>query len=107
MSKVGKAVLRRGWGGARARSMFCLWFLAAWAAAQSGGELRFCLRSEPKTFDPLKVEDDASVAIRYLTGGVLVRMNRQTQVLEPEHQRLYAHAISLGQGRNHFLIIKI
>jgi len=84
MSKVGKAVLRRGWGGARARSMFCLWFLAAWAAAQSGGELRFCLRSEPKTFDPLKVEDDASVAIRYLTGGVLVRMNRQTQVLEPE-----------------------
>ena len=48
------------------------------------GELRFCLRSEPKTFDPLKVEDDASVAIRYLTGGVLVRMNRQTQALEPE-----------------------
>jgi peptide/nickel transport system substrate-binding protein len=58
--------------------------LAVFAAAQSGGELRFCLRSEPKTFDPLKVEDDASVAIRYLTGGVLVRMNRQTQVLEPE-----------------------
>ena len=48
------------------------------------GELRFCLRSEPKTFDPLKVEDDASVAIRYLTGGVLVRMNRQTQALEAE-----------------------
>ncbi|HEV2401097.1 MAG TPA: ABC transporter substrate-binding protein [Candidatus Sulfotelmatobacter sp.] len=48
------------------------------------GTLHFCLRSEPKTFDPLKVEDDASVAIRYLTGGVLVRMNRQTQVLEPE-----------------------
>jgi len=51
------------------------------AAAQ--GQLRFCLRSEPKTFDPLKVEDDASAAIRYLTGGVLVRMNRQTQALEP------------------------
>ena len=48
------------------------------------GELRFCLRSEPKTFDPLKVEDDASVSIRYLTGGVLVRLNRQTQALEPE-----------------------
>jgi peptide/nickel transport system substrate-binding protein len=30
------------------------------------------------------VEDDASVAIRYLTGGVLLRMNRQTQALEPE-----------------------
>lgn len=48
------------------------------------GELRFCLRSEPKTFDPLVVEDDASVAIRYLTGGTLVRINRQSQVLEPE-----------------------
>src|SRR5579863_1548139 len=62
--------------------MVCLGILAASAAAQ--GELRFCLRSEPKTFDPLKVEDDASVAIRYLTGGVLVRMNRQSQALEPE-----------------------
>jgi peptide/nickel transport system substrate-binding protein len=56
--------------------------LSVTAAAQ--GELRFCLRSEPKTFDPLKVEDDASMVIRYLTGGVLVRLNRQTQVLEPE-----------------------
>ena len=54
------------------------------ASAVAQGELRFCLHSEPKTFDPLKVEDDASVAIRYLTGGVLVRMNRQTQALEPE-----------------------
>jgi peptide/nickel transport system substrate-binding protein len=56
--------------------------LASVASAQ--GELRFCLRSEPKTFDPLKVEDDASATIRYLTGGVLVRLNRQTQALEPE-----------------------
>jgi peptide/nickel transport system substrate-binding protein len=54
------------------------------AAAQSGGELRFCLHSEPKTFYPLKVEDDASVSIRYLTGGVLIRLNRQTQAVEPE-----------------------
>jgi len=30
------------------------------------------------------VEDEASAAIRYLTGGVLVRVNRQTQELEPE-----------------------
>jgi len=62
--------------------MACLGILAGSAAAQ--GELRFCLRAEPKTFDPLKVEDDASVTVRYLTGGVLVRMNRQTQALEPE-----------------------
>lgn len=60
----------------------CSLFVATSALAQ--GELRFCLRTEPKTFDPLKVEDDASFAIRYLTGGTLVRMNRQTQVLEPE-----------------------
>ncbi|MBI1739783.1 MAG: ABC transporter substrate-binding protein [Candidatus Koribacter versatilis] len=54
------------------------------AAAQGRSELRFCLRAEPKTFDPLKVDDDASLTIRYLTGGVLVRANRQTQALEPE-----------------------
>src|SRR5437660_3205446 len=54
------------------------------AFAQSGGELRFCLHSEPKTFNPLLAEDDPSEAIRYLTGGVLVRLNRQTQQLEPE-----------------------
>ncbi|HEY6372366.1 MAG TPA: ABC transporter substrate-binding protein [Candidatus Sulfotelmatobacter sp.] len=63
-------------------SLVCLGMLAGSAMAQ--GELRFCLRSEPKTFDPLKVEDDASVAIRYLTGGVLLRLNRQTQALESE-----------------------
>ncbi len=54
------------------------------AFAQNGGELRFCLHSEPKTFDPALVDDDASLSIRYLTGGVLVRANRKTQDLEPE-----------------------
>jgi peptide/nickel transport system substrate-binding protein len=73
MAKSIKAIILSG---------ICLAFLGGLAAAQ-GRELRFCLRSEPKTFDPLKVEDDASVAIRYLTGGVLLRMNRQTQALEP------------------------
>ncbi len=58
--------------------------LAAAAFSQTGGELRFCLRSEPKTFDPLLVDDDSSLSIRYLTGGVLVRANRHTQQLEPE-----------------------
>jgi len=53
------------------------------AFAQSGGQLRFCLRSEPKTFNPLLVEDEASEAIRYLTGGVLVRVNRLTLKAEP------------------------
>jgi peptide/nickel transport system substrate-binding protein len=62
----------------------CIAFLATLAMAQTGGELRFCLRMEPKTFDPLKVEDEASVQVRYLTGGTLVRINRQTQELAPE-----------------------
>src|SRR5437879_4392973 len=65
----------------------CLFVLLGTAGAQGGGQLRFCLRTEPKTFDPLKVEDDAAVSIRYLTGGVLLRMNRQTQALGPELAR--------------------
>ena len=58
-------------------------FASTRALAQSG-ELRFCLRSEPKTLNPLLAADDASETVRYLTGGVLVRMNRLTQDLEPE-----------------------
>ncbi|HJT87062.1 MAG TPA: ABC transporter substrate-binding protein [Bryobacteraceae bacterium] len=57
---------------------------AAVCWGQLGGELRFCLRSDPKTFDPLLVEDDNSEVIRYLTGGVLIRVNRVTQALVPE-----------------------
>ncbi len=53
------------------------------SASQPGGELHFCLHGEPKTFNPLLVEDDSSETIRYLTGGVLIRLNRQTQALEP------------------------
>jgi peptide/nickel transport system substrate-binding protein len=71
-------------GRAIAIAMLGLGALLGHALAQTGGELRFCLRSEPKTFDPLKVEDDSSAAIRYLTGGVLMRVNRETQNLEPE-----------------------
>jgi peptide/nickel transport system substrate-binding protein len=58
--------------------------LAGDSLAQSGGELRFCLRSEPKTLNPLLMSDDSSETIRYLTGGVLLRVNRLTQDLEPE-----------------------
>jgi peptide/nickel transport system substrate-binding protein len=54
------------------------------AGAPYGGELRFCLYSEPKTLNPLLVADTSSEAIRYLTAGVLVRINRQTQELQPE-----------------------
>jgi len=61
----------------------CSSMVHADSSARSGGELHFCLRGEPKTFNPLLVEEDASETIRYLTGGVLIRLNRQTQALEP------------------------
>jgi peptide/nickel transport system substrate-binding protein len=51
--------------------------------AQTGGELHFCLHGEPKTFNPILVDDEPSENIRYLTGGVLIRLNRQSQTLEP------------------------
>src|SRR5437868_6327833 len=53
-------------------------------AAQWGGELRFCLHSEPRSLHPALADDDASETVRYLTGGVLVRVNRATQQLEAE-----------------------
>ena len=52
--------------------------------ASAETELRFCVRTEPKNFNPLLVSNDAEETVRYLTGGVLVRINRQTQQLEPE-----------------------
>lgn len=52
--------------------------------AQSGGELRFCLPAEPRTFDPLLADDNESESVRYLTGGVLLRVNRLTQKPQPE-----------------------
>jgi peptide/nickel transport system substrate-binding protein len=52
--------------------------------AQDRNQLRFCLGAQPKTFNPLLVSDEASETIRYLTGGVLVRLNRKSQQLEPE-----------------------
>jgi peptide/nickel transport system substrate-binding protein len=61
----------------------CPSFVSAESASQSGGELHFCLHGEPKTFNPLLVEDGQSEIVRYLTGGVLIRLNRQTQALEP------------------------
>ena len=65
-------------------SLVLLFLITVGALAQSGGELHFCLRSEPKTLNPLLAADDASETVRYLTGGVLVRVNRLTQDLEPE-----------------------
>ncbi len=57
---------------------------AAPLAAQSGGELRFVLRSEPRSLHPHKVSDESSETIRYLTAGVLIRYHRRSQQAEPE-----------------------
>ncbi len=48
------------------------------------GELRFAFHDEPKTTDPLMMADESAEAIRYLTEGVLIRVNRLTQKPEPE-----------------------
>jgi len=49
-----------------------------------GGEMRLCLRGEPRSLHPALVDTDPEETYRYLTGGVLVRVNRVTQELAPE-----------------------
>jgi len=63
-------------------------------AAGAPRELRFCLNGDPKTFDALHVSDDRSEVIRFLTGGVLVRIDRATDQLQPE----LAESWKLGEG---------
>ena len=58
--------------------------LLAWSHAAAAAQLRFSMHADPKTFDPLLATEEVSETIRYLTGGVLIRFNRQTQQLEPE-----------------------
>lgn len=63
----------------------------AWIAAdgsnpmppQWGGELRFALRSDPKTFDPLLSADQPSELLIYLLHDRLIHWNRKTQKFEP------------------------
>lgn len=54
------------------------------SAQRVPGELAWSMQYDPKTLDPALVDDQASEMIRYLTGGVLLRMNRRTQAMEPE-----------------------
>jgi peptide/nickel transport system substrate-binding protein len=70
--------------------------VVACSHAQSTGELRFRVVADPKTFDPLLSTEEVSETIRYLTGGVLIRFNRQTQQLEPELARSWK---VLDQGK--------
>src|ERR1700744_5979773 len=52
--------------------------------AANASELHFSLGAEPKTVDPFLVADESAEALRYLTEGSLIRVNRQTQLAEPE-----------------------
>ncbi|MBL8240319.1 MAG: hypothetical protein JNM66_23060 [Bryobacterales bacterium] len=58
--------------------------LLATLASLAAAELRFSIRSDPKTLEPLAVTDQNSDTVRFLTTARLVRRNRITQKLEAE-----------------------
>jgi len=62
----------------------CAAVCATQNAPRLPGELAWNLGTDPKTFDPAKVDDQASELVRYLTAGVLLRFNRSTQKVEPQ-----------------------
>lgn len=66
--------------------LFALLALALLAppTPRRGGELRFAVQAEPRSADPQVAADEPSELLAYLTHGVLVRINRQTQLPEPE-----------------------
>ena len=80
--------IRRAAGGASGLVLLLVaWF--SWGATRSpepasGGELRFCLHAEPKTFNPLLVSEEPDEIVSFLTSSTLLRMNRATQAFEPE-----------------------
>ena len=69
---------------ARRNLLLALILCAIAAQGASASQVTWALHSEPRTLDPVLVEDGSSEAVRYLTQGALVRMNRKSQALEPE-----------------------
>jgi peptide/nickel transport system substrate-binding protein len=67
-------------------------FAPCQAVPRQPGELAWAIHYDPKTFDPAKVDDEVSELVRYLTGGVLLRLNRETQ--EPEPQLAESYRVS-------------
>ncbi|HUI81657.1 MAG TPA: ABC transporter substrate-binding protein [Bryobacteraceae bacterium] len=65
-------------------SLVLLTALQLSAAGHWGGELRFAIYSDPKTFNPLLVTEQSAGVVRYLTGGMLIRWNHATQAMDPE-----------------------
>lgn len=58
-------------------------------SAAAGAELHFSMTGDPKTFDPLQVSEEHAELVRYLTAGVLVRINRLTGKVEPDLAERY------------------
>ncbi len=54
-----------------------------WQHSASSNELVWALGFDPKTLDPAKVDDQSAELVRYMTGGVLLRLDRRTLALEP------------------------
>ena len=64
--------------------LFLAGLIFAAGSAARPAELRFAIAGDPKTFDPLQVAESHSETIRYLTAGVLIRINRTNGKAEPE-----------------------
>ncbi len=58
--------------------------LGVFLAPAIPADLHLALHGEPKTLDPWLAADESADAIAYLTEGVLIRVNRYTQQMEPE-----------------------
>jgi len=58
--------------------------LTVWVGTADAKELRFSIPGDPKSFDPLHIEESNAQIVQYLTAGALVRINRVTDQLEPE-----------------------
>ena len=57
---------------------------ASAAAPAANHQLRFSIPGDPKSFDPLHALESNTELIRYLTGGVLIRVDRATDTAIPE-----------------------
>jgi peptide/nickel transport system substrate-binding protein len=88
----------------RIRPRFACLLAILWSGHVTAAELRFALHSEPKTLDPLMVADDSAEAIRYLTEGVLIRINRLTQ--RPEAELAASWKVTNGGKRVTFALRK-
>jgi peptide/nickel transport system substrate-binding protein len=66
------------------RTLIAIGATALLFAAKPQQELRFSITGEPRSFDALHVSEQRSELIRYITGGVLLRVNRITDQLQPE-----------------------